>query len=89
MAEIVTVYVLPNCIQCTMTKRALDTVGIRYEVVDLSTDDAAHDLVSELGYRSAPVVVAGAESWSGFRPDRIASLAVHFPATPETNAGQR
>ena len=89
MSEPLTVYTLPNCIQCTMTKRALDTVGIRYEVVDLSTDDAAHDLVSELGYRSAPVVVTGTESWSGFRPDKIAALAAYSPAVAETNAGER
>ena len=89
MAEIVTVYVLPNCIQCTMTKRALDAAGIRYRVVDVSIDEAAHDLVSELGYRSAPVVVTGTESWSGFRPDKIAALAALFPAAAETNAGER
>ena len=89
MAEIVTVYVLPNCVQCTMTKRALDAAGIRYQVVDLSVDDAAHDLVSGLGYRSAPVVVTGSDSWAGFRPDKIAALAAYSPATSETNAGER
>ena len=89
MAEIVTVYVLPNCIQCTMTKRALDAAGIQYRVVDLSVDETAHDLVSELGYRSAPVVVTGSDSWAGFRPDRIAALAAHSPAAAETNAGER
>ena len=89
MAEIVTVYVLPNCIQCTMTKHALDTAGIRYEVVDLSVDDAAHDLVSGLGYRSAPVIVLGADGWSGFRPDRIANLANRSPAAATTSEVER
>lgn len=28
-----------------------------------------------LGYLQAPVVVAGSEHWSGFRPDRIKALA--------------
>ena len=28
-----------------------------------------------LGYLQAPVVVAGGEHWSGFRPDRIKALA--------------
>jgi glutaredoxin-like protein NrdH len=27
-----------------------------------------------LGYLQAPVVVAGGEHWSGFRPDRIKAL---------------
>lgn len=28
-----------------------------------------------LGYLQAPVVVAGNDHWSGFRPDRIKALA--------------
>ncbi|SLA36917.1 glutaredoxin electron transport component of NRDEF (glutaredoxin-like protein) NrdH [Mycobacteroides abscessus subsp. abscessus] len=28
-----------------------------------------------LGHLQAPVVIAGAEHWSGFRPDRIKALA--------------
>ena len=28
-----------------------------------------------LGHLQAPVVVAGGEHWSGFRPDRIKALA--------------
>jgi len=28
-----------------------------------------------LGYLQAPVVVAGTDHWSGFRPDRIKTLA--------------
>ena len=43
--------------------------------IDLSQDDAALNRVTELGYRQAPVVVAGADHWSGFRPDMIARLA--------------
>jgi glutaredoxin-like protein NrdH len=31
--------------------------------------------VMALGYLQAPVVVAGNEHWSGFRPDRINGLA--------------
>lgn len=57
------------------TYRALDTKGIAYEVVDLSEDDAALALVQELGYMQAPVVVAGSDHWSGFRPDKIQGLA--------------
>ena len=32
-------------------------------------------LVTSLGYRQAPVVVAGDSHWAGFRPDMIGALA--------------
>ena len=38
-------------------------------------DSEARDYVMALGYLQAPVVVAGNEHWSGFRPDRINALA--------------
>ncbi|THU04437.1 glutaredoxin-like protein NrdH [Lampropedia puyangensis] len=70
----VTVYSTPSCVQCTATYRALDRQGIAYEVVDLSQDTAAMEKVKALGYSQAPVVMAGNEHWSGFRPDKIGSL---------------
>jgi glutaredoxin-like protein NrdH len=75
MSEQVTVFTLPNCMQCTMTKRALEKAGVRFDVVDLATDAQAMDRVKELGYQSAPVVVDGDSHWSGFRPDNIANSA--------------
>ncbi|SMR83494.1 ribonucleoside-diphosphate reductase class Ib glutaredoxin subunit [Aliiroseovarius halocynthiae] len=69
------VYSKPACVQCTATTRALDAKGVDYNVVDLTQDDAAMARVTDLGYRQAPVVVAGADHWSGFRPDMIAQLA--------------
>lgn len=71
----VTVYSKPACVQCTATTRALDMKGIEYSLVDLSQDDAAMEKVTALGYRQAPVVIAGADHWAGFRPDMIARLA--------------
>lgn len=70
----VTVYSKPACVQCDATYRALDRRGIEYAVVDISQDDATLELVRSLGYLQAPVVVAGEEHWSGYRPDRIAAL---------------
>ncbi|ROQ52667.1 ribonucleoside-diphosphate reductase class Ib glutaredoxin subunit [Rathayibacter sp. PhB152] len=68
-----TVYSKPSCVQCTATCRALDAKGIEYTVVDLSTNEAAREYVTDdLGYRQAPVVVASDQDhWSGFRPDLI------------------
>jgi glutaredoxin-like protein NrdH len=73
--ETLTVYTLPNCMQCTMTKRALERAGVAYVAVDLATDESAVVTVQQLGYSSAPVVTVGAASWSGFRPDKISAVA--------------
>jgi glutaredoxin-like protein NrdH len=75
MSEQVTVFTLPSCMQCTMTKRALKKAGVPFDVIDLATDEQAMSRVKELGYQSAPVVVDGDRHWSGFRPDRIATSA--------------
>lgn len=66
----------PPSIQGAATLKALDKAGISYSVVDISKDDEARDYIMELGYLQAPVVVAGNEHWSGFRPDRIKDLGV-------------
>ncbi|MFC7402515.1 glutaredoxin-like protein NrdH [Citricoccus sp. GCM10030269] len=71
----VTVYSKPACVQCNATYRALDKKGIAYETVDMSQDAAALERVRALGYMQAPVVITGAEHWSGFRPDKIDELA--------------
>ncbi len=44
-----------------------------YEVVDITEDADARAYVMALGYLQAPVVVAGDQHWSGFRPERIQS----------------
>ena len=70
----VTVYTKPACVQCNATYRALDKKGIAYEVVDMSQDPAALERVRALGFMQAPVVITETDSWSGFRPDKIAAL---------------
>lgn len=75
LAMTVTVYSKPACVQCTATTRALDARGIAYSVVDLTQDAIAMAKVAALGYRQAPVVVAGEAHWAGFRPDMIGRLA--------------
>ena len=73
----ITVYTKPACVQCTATYRALDKVGLEYDVVDISENPEARDFVMALGYLQAPVVVAGDDHWSGFRPDRIKDLTAN------------
>lgn len=69
------VYSKPACVQCTATTRALEARGLDYELVDLTEDESAMAHVTSLGYRQAPVVVAGDAHWAGFRPDMIGRLA--------------
>ena len=75
METMVTVYSTPACVQCTATTRALEARGLAYQLIDLTEDDSAMELVTSLGYRQAPVVVAGEAHWAGFRPDMIGALA--------------
>ena len=71
----ITVYSKPACVQCTATENELKRRGIEFEYVDLTKDPDAMDKVASLGYRQAPVVVAGDDHWAGFRPDKINALA--------------
>ena len=75
----ITVYTKPACVQCNATYKALEKQGIAYEKVDITLDTQARDYVMALGYLQAPVVVAGNEHWSGFRPDRIKALTGFAP----------
>ena len=70
----ITVYTKPGCGPCRTTKSAMEKAGLSYDVVDITDDPEARDYVMALGYTSAPVVVAGNEHWSGFRPERIKAI---------------
>jgi glutaredoxin-like protein NrdH len=74
-----TVYTKPNCVQCDMTKRLMDKIGVEYTTVDIVENPAELDRLIEMGYRAAPVVVVtsetGIESWAGFQPEKITALA--------------
>ncbi|QWY81862.1 NrdH-like glutaredoxin [Microbacterium phage Honk] len=80
----ITVYTLPVCVQCKLTKRKLDELGLSYEVADLSAPELADKLADfkARGLLSAPIVVADARhldgdlaEWSGYRPDLLEALA--------------
>ncbi len=89
-ADPIIVYSKPACVQCTATYKAFDKAGVDYEVVDITTDNKARDYLMSLGYQQAPVVVAGEEHWSGFRPDRVKAVAAQqrssSPSPPDTTA---
>ena len=66
----ITLYTKANCPQCTATKRQLDRRGLPYTAVDITADAR----ISDEGWRQMPVIIAGGESWSGYRPDKIHEL---------------
>lgn len=79
MAKIpVTVYTKNQCVQCDMTKKQLDRMGIIYDVVNLEENPAKLAEFQEKGFLAAPIVTTDTKTWSGFRLDKIKSLANHL-----------
>jgi glutaredoxin-like protein NrdH len=76
----VTVYSKPDCVQCTMTYKALNNAGIEFTVIDMMEDADALAKVKALGFMAAPVVVTESDSWAGFRPDKVKSLQAQLIA---------
>jgi glutaredoxin-like protein NrdH len=68
------IYTKDNCVQCNATKSAMDRQGLTYQLINLDSQPEAIDNLKSLGYRQVPVVMADNDHWSGFRPDKIASL---------------
>ena len=70
----VIVYSNPNCVACEQTKRFLTVKGVVFESKMISESPEIFPLIEEKGYASAPVVVAGEDSWSGFRLEKLSTL---------------
>ena len=70
----VIVYSNPNCQACEQTKRFLTLKEIPFEAKMIQDSPEVFSLIEEKGYASAPVVVVGEDSWSGFRLDKLNSL---------------
>ena len=76
MAKIpVKLYTTPNCVQCMMTAKEFDKLGIQYEKIDLTNEPDKLAEFKEMGYLSAPIVTTDTKIWSGFRLDKIRGLA--------------
>ena len=69
------IYTRNDCVQCHVTKRAMESRGVAFEMVNIDLVPEAADTLRAQGFRQLPVVVAGETSWSGFRPDMINRLA--------------
>ncbi|MGG5836416.1 MULTISPECIES: glutaredoxin-like protein NrdH [Enterobacteriaceae] len=71
---IITIYTRNDCVQCHATKRAMESRGVAFEMVNVDVVPDAAETLRAKGFRQLPVVIAGETSWSGFRPDMINRL---------------
>lgn len=80
-----------TCVQCALTKRMMDAVGVAFVTVDLSLPGNAAELTyvtKTLGYSTVPIVVVDEhEHWTGFQPDAIKAIAPRAGAA--VSSGER
>ena len=72
----ITVWELPNCVQCMQTKREFDKRGIIYTARKLTPKAA--DKFLAMGFTAAPIIETDKKRWSGFRLDKMKSLEYHL-----------
>lgn len=70
------VYGKPGCVQCKFTMKKLDDLGVPYQDHDVTVEPEAEAIVRATGRLELPLVVAGEQSWHGYRPDHLKSLAL-------------
>lgn len=75
---VVTVWEKPNCVQCMQTKRVMDQEGIKYRTRRLDKSLDAVERFIQMGLTAAPIVETDTKRWSGFRLEKIRSLANHL-----------
>lgn len=85
----VVVYTTPSCPQCMSTKRLMDKKGVRYREVDLTQNPDKLEEFKTQGHTSAPIVTTDTKVWSGFRFDKIDSLAKFLHANEVKLATQQ
>jgi glutaredoxin-like protein NrdH len=71
----ITVYTKPACVQCEQTKKLLTKNGLEFTTVDITLDTRAYDMVVDMGFQAAPVVITENDAWAGFQPEKINALA--------------
>jgi len=66
-----------------MTKLQFDKLGVKY--VELNLQDSLDDVerFKAMGFTSSPIVETDTKVWSGFRLDKIQSLARHLKSQGE------
>lgn len=76
----IAVYTTPTCTLCPGEIRRLRDRGIEPEVIDVTCDQQAYELITGLGYTGVPVTIRRDDQgqiidhWQGFRPDKLLEL---------------
>lgn len=70
----ITIYTLPDCVQCETTKNFLTKKDIEFSTVDLSRNTDEFRRLVEMGHDKVPVVITDDDHWQGFRPDKLFKL---------------
>jgi glutaredoxin len=61
-----------------MTKKQLVKRGIRFDEIALDRHPELVEKFKEIGLMAAPIVITDIKKWSGFRLDKINSLASYL-----------
>ena len=71
----ISVFTTRACAQCESTKRLMTKLGIRFDEMALEQHPEQLEAFKEAGHLQAPIVLADGQVWSGFRYEKIQSLA--------------
>ena len=73
----VTIFSKTGCVQCMMTKKFLDQLHVGYKEINISLtqNKAELDRLRSENKKQLPVIETGTESWSGFVPAKLRTLA--------------
>lgn len=74
-----TIYSIPNCVQCKMTKRMYVENELPFEYIELDPMSAEADEVRSKYAQPGqpmqmPIVIHGEDQWNGFQPPKIQAL---------------
>ncbi|AOT56710.1 glutaredoxin domain-containing protein [Weissella soli] len=74
----VTVYHKNGCVQCMMTMKQFDQMGVTYDEINIDNEPEYAEMLKQEGYMQAPVIKidnGATDAWTGFRLDKIRGLA--------------
>ncbi|CAK1244624.1 Glutaredoxin (GrxC) [Fructobacillus fructosus] len=71
----VTVFTKNNCVQCKMTKKYLDQLGVAFSEINIEEQPQYLAQLKEQGFKQTPVVqIEGHDAFSGFQPAALKKL---------------
>lgn len=72
----ITIWEKSNCVQCEQTKKLMNKYGIEFDVQSLEENPLMLEGFKQQGLMAAPIIITDTGlRWSGFRMDKIKSLA--------------